>query len=109
MSAGLLALPASPSTVEAFMLNHVSTKAVSTLPQILAAVSHFHARKYLPSPAQAPGVLRALEGAKREYGHPTVPRAVMTPEILHSAIILAMRPSSSFVIFRTVWRMLVEF
>ena len=53
--------------------------------------------------------MRALEGAKREYGHPTVPCAVMTPDILCSAIILAMRPSSSFVIFCTVWRMLVEF
>ena len=109
MSSGLLALPASPSTVEAFMLNHVSTKAVSTLPQILAAVSHYHACMHLTSPAQTPGVLQALEGAKREYGHPTVPRAVITPEILQSAIILAMRPSSSSVIFCTVWHMLVEF
>ena len=108
-SLGVSPLPASSLTVEAYMTFHVTSKASTTLPQVLAAITHYHARDHLPSPAQSTGVLRAMEGAKRGYGQPTVPRAVMTPEILCSAILLATKPSTSFVVVHTVWRMLIEF
>ena len=45
------------------MFYHVHTKAMSTLPQFLFAISHFHAKAHLPSPSLPCGVSRALEGA----------------------------------------------
>ena len=91
------------------MARHVEDRAMSTLPQILAAISHFHSRAHLSSPTQSRSVQRALEGARCGFGAPSKPRKIMTPEILKAAINLAQSPSSTFVTLRTVWRLLIEF
>ena len=91
------------------MMHHVEDRAMSTLPQILAAIAHFHSRAHLTSPTQSSSVQRALEGAKRGFGAPSKPRKIMTPEILRAVINLTRSPSSTFVTLRTVWRLLIEF
>ena len=91
------------------MLYHVHVRAFSTLPAILSAISHFHSRHYMHSPTTSRAVTRALDGAKRVFGSPSVPRKIITKSILHSLIALTFNPSSTFVIFRTVWRIAMEF
>ena len=65
-------LPASPRTIEAFMLFHVHCRAYSTLPVILSAISHFHSRYFLNSPTTSRAITRSLEGAKRLFGSPSI-------------------------------------
>ena len=91
------------------MLFHVHVRAYSTLPPILSAISHFHARSYLPTPTTSHAVTRALEGAKRLFGSPSVPRKIITKLILQSLISQTFLSSISFVLFRTVWRIVIEF
>ena len=79
-----LSLPASPSTIESFMMHHLSFKSMFTIPQFLAAISHFHAKSYLPSPFTSLSVTRALEGAKRSFGRPSIQRKIISPEMLRS-------------------------
>ena len=87
------------------MMYHVHVRAYSTLPSILSAISHFHSCSYLPSPTSS----RALEGAKRLFGSPSVPCKIITKHILQSLISLTFSPSLTFVLFRTVWRTVIEF
>ena len=91
------------------MLYHVHFRAFSTLPPILSAISHYHSRYYLSSPTSSRSVTRSLEGAKRLFGSPSVSRKIITKSILQSLISLTFRPNVSFVIFRTVWRITIEF
>ena len=91
------------------MLYHVHFRAFSTLPPILAAVSHFHSRYYLSSPTSSRSVTRSLEGAKRLFGAPSVSRKIITKSILQSLISLTFTSDISFVQFRTVWRVAIEF
>ena len=91
------------------MIFHVHFRAYSTLPSILSAISHFHSRAFLPSPTSSRAVTRALEGAKRLFGSPSVPRKIITKHILQALISLTFSPSVSFVLFRTVWRVVIEF
>ena len=86
------------------MLYHVHVRAYSTLPTILAAISHFHCRFYLPSPTSSRSITRSLEGAKRLFGSPSVPRKIITKTILNSLFSLTLDPHVSFVTLRTVWR-----
>ena len=64
---------------------------------------------FLPSPTTSRAVTRALEGAKRLFGSPSVPRKIITKFILQSLIALTFSSSVSFVTFRTVWRIVIEF
>ena len=63
------------------MLHHLSVRSMSTIPQHLAAISHFHAKSYIPSPSTSLSVTRALEGAKRFFGKPTFQRKVSFPQL----------------------------
>ena len=91
------------------MLYHVHFRAFSTLPPILSSISHFHCRSYLSSPTTSLSVTRALEGAKRIFGSPSVSRKIITKDILKSLFSLTLRNDTSFTIFRTVWRVFIEF
>ena len=96
-------------TVERFMLYHVHFRAFSTLPSILASISHFHCRSYFSSPTVSRSVTRALQGAKRVFGSPSISRKIITKDILSSLYSLTLRPDASFITFRTVWRVFIEF
>ena len=91
------------------MLFHVHCRAFSTLPPILSAISHFHSRYYLSTPTTSRSVTRSLEGAKRLFGSPSIPRKIITKFILESLISLTHQSDPSFVLFRTVWRVAMEF
>ena len=91
------------------MLYHVHIRAYSTLPVILAAISHFHCRFYLPSPTTSRSITRSLEGAKRLFGSPSTSRKIITKSILDSLFALTSRRNISFVLLRTVWRIFIEF
>ena len=95
-------------TVERFMLYHVHFRAFSTLPSILASISHFHCRSYFSSPTVSRSVTRA-QGAKRVFGSPSTSRKIITKDILSSLYSLTLRPDASFITFRTVWRVFIEF
>ena len=84
-------------------------RAYSTLPIILAAISHFHCRYHLPSPTTSRSITRSLEGAKRLFGFPSIPRKIITKSILDSLFALTLRPNVSFFLLRTVWRIFIEF
>ena len=91
------------------MLYHVHFRAFSTLPVILSAISHFHCRSYFSSPTSSRAVTRSLQGAKRLFGSPSVPRKIITKSILSSLFALTLQPNATFVLFRTVWRIFIEF
>ena len=91
------------------MLYHVHFRAFSTLPAILASISHYHCRSYFTSPTSSRPVTRALAGAKRLFGSPSVPRKIITKDILSSLFSLTLRHNVSFIIIRTVWRVFMEF
>ena len=85
------------------MYYHVHTKAMSTLPQYLSAISHFHAKSHLPSPTLSCAVSRALEGAKGSFGKPSVPRKIITLHHLRIFGDHAFSDTVSFVRIRTIW------
>ena len=89
-------LPASSKTVEKYMFFHVHTKAMLTLPQFLSAISYFHAKAHLPSPTLSCAVSRALEGAKRSFGKPSVSRKIIS---LHHLRLFGTHAFSDHVIF----------
>ena len=91
------------------MKYHVHFSVYSTLPPILSAVSHFYSRYYLTSPTTSRFVTRSLEGAKRLFGSPSVFRKIITKTILQSLISLTFQPDLSFIHFRTVWQIAIEF
>ena len=79
------------------------------MPIILSAISHFHCRSHLSSPTTSRAVTRSLQGAKRLFGSPSTPRKIITRQILSSLFALTLRPDASFILFRTVWRIFMEF
>ena len=91
------------------MLLHLHTRAFSTLPGILSAISHFHCRSYFSSPTLSKSVARSLLGAKHLFGSPSVPRKIISKEILHALFNLASDQNASFVLIRTVWRIFIQF
>ena len=91
------------------MLYHVHVRAFSTLPIILSAISHFHCRSHFSSPTTSRAVTRSLQGAKRVFGSPSVPRKIVTKSILSDLFSLSLRSDASFILFRTVWRIFIEF
>ena len=91
------------------MLYHVHVRAFSTLPAILAAISHFHSRSHFPSPTTLRYIARSLNGAKRLFGSPSVPRKIITKQIIDSLYSLTLKPHASFVTLRTVWRIFIKF
>ena len=76
---------------------------MSTIPQFLPVISHFHAKSYLPSPSTSLSVTRALEGAKRSFGRPSIQRKIISPEMLRSLADL-ISTKISFPRLRTIWR-----
>ena len=82
---------------------------MSTLPQFLSAISHFHVKAHLPSPTLSCAVSRALEGAKHSFGKPSVPRRIITLEHLRIFGDHAFSDQISFVRIRTIWRIFMEF
>ena len=91
------------------MFFHVHTKAMSTLPQFLSAISHFHAKAHLPSPTLSCAVSRALEGAKRSFGKPSVSRKIISLHHLRLFGTHAFSDHVSFVRLRTIWRIFIQF
>ena len=91
------------------MLYHVHFRAFSTLPVILSAISHFHSRSYFFSPTSSRAVTRSLQGTKCLFGSPSVPQKIITKLILSSLYALTLRPDATFILFRTVWRIFIEF
>ena len=91
------------------MLFHVHVRAFLTLPIILSAISHFHCRHYFSSPTTSRAVTRALDGAKRLFGSPSNSRKIITKKMLDDLFLLTLRPDASFILFRTVWRVFMEF
>ena len=53
-------------------------------------------------------VTRALQGAKRSFGRPSVSAKILTPDHLSSLASHAYKPKCSFVFLRTVWRIFIE-
>ena len=107
--AGLSYLPADSSTVELFMMHHVSSRATSTLSQALSAISHFHSKYHFISPTISKAVSRAFEGAKRSFGKPSIPAKIFTHDHLNILSKLAFSPSCSLVFLRTIWRVFIQF
>ena len=91
------------------MFFHVHTKAMSTLPQFLSAISHFHAKAHLPSPTLSCAVSRALEGAKRSFGKPSVSRKIISLHHLRLFGAHAFSDHVNFVRLRTIWRIFMQF
>ena len=89
-------------------MHHLSVRSVTTIPQFLASISHFHAKAYFPSPLISLSVTRALEGAKRSFGRPSIQRKIITPDMLRSFSELV-SPKISFPRLRTIWRVFMEF
>ena len=91
------------------MSYHVSSRAMSTLPIVLAAISHYHSRCHYPTPTTSRSVTRALEGAKRTFGKPSVPAKIFTASHLTTLSSKVYSPSCSLVFLRTVWRVFIKF
>ena len=88
---------------------HVENRAMSTLPQALSAISHYHSKAHYVSPTTSKSISRALEGAKRSFGKPSASVNVITIDHLHALSALAYKPSCSLVVLRTIWRIFIEF
>ena len=82
---------------------------MATLPQVLSAISHFHAKSYLISPTLTRSVSRALEGAKRGFGKPSISRKIISTSYLRSFGEHAFSDKVSFTRLRTIWRIFIEF
>ena len=108
-SHGFDALPASTLTVEYFMLFHVRTRAMSTLVHALSAISHFHSKSHYDSPTVSKSITRALEGAKRSCGRPSVSVKIFTVDHLFLLASQAYDSTCSLVLLRTIWRIFMEF
>ena len=104
-----MSLPASSITVEKFMTHHINTRAMSTLVPALSAISHFHSKFHFDSPTVSKAITRALEGAKRSHGRPSVSVKIFTIEHLKKLSNLAYSPSCSLIFLRTIWRIFIEF
>ena len=91
------------------MNHHVETRAMSTLSSTLSAISHFHSKFHFTTPTNTRSVTRALEGAKRSFGRPSVSAKIFTTDHLQSLSHFARKSSCSFVFLRTVWRIFIEF
>ena len=91
------------------MLYYVHVRKFSSLPSVLAAISHFHCRFYFPSPTTSRSITKSLEGAKRLYGSPSVSRKIFTKSMLASLHSLTLSTGASFAFIRTVWRIFIEF
>ena len=92
-------LPASSRTVELFMLYHVHVRAFSTLPSILAAISHFHCRHNLSTPTTSCAVTHTLQGANRLLA---LHQLLARKKILDDRFNLTLRRDTSFILIRTV-------
>ena len=90
------------------MMHHLSVRSMSTIPQFLASISHFHAKSYMTTPSTSLSVTRALEGAKRFFGKPSFQRKIISPEMLRSFSDL-ISSKISFPRLRTIWRVFMEF
>ena len=104
------ALPATTTTVKIFMFHHVNSRAMSTLPIALSAISHFHSKYHYPTPTSSRAVTRALEGAKQSFGKLSVSAKIFRKE--HLVTVLSSQIYSFtcyFVFLRTVWRIFIEF
>ena len=88
---------------------HVNNRAMSTLPQVLSANSHFHSKFNYDSPNISKSISRAYEGAKRSFGKPSKSVNIITPDHLRALSDLAYKPSCSLVFLRTIWRIFIEF
>ena len=91
------------------MAHHISIRAMSTLPIVLSAISHFHSKFHFPSPTSSRAISRALEGAKRSFGTPSVSAKKFTADHLSTLSRVANKPTCSLVFLRTVWRIFIEF
>ena len=91
------------------MSYHVKTRAMSTLSHALSAISHFHSKFHFESPTITRSISRALEGAKRSFGKPSISVKIFTIDHLIQLSQLAYAPSCSFVFLRTIWRIFIEF
>ena len=91
------------------MFHHVNTRAMSTLPLVLSAISHFHSKHHFPTPTSTRLVTRALEGAKRSFGKPSVSVKIFTKDHLSALSSKVYNSDCSFVFLRTVWRIFIEF
>ena len=69
----------------------------------------FYPRYYMQSPTTSRAVTRALDGAMRVFGSPSVSRKIITKAILQSLIALILKPNITLVVFRTVWRIVMGF
>ena len=91
------------------MFHHVNTRAMSTLPLVLSAISHFHSKYHFQTPTSTRAVTRALEGAKRSFGKPSVSAKIFTKDHLSTLSTRVYNSNCSFVFLRTVWRIFIEF
>ena len=91
------------------MSHHVETRPMSTLSHALSAISHFHSKFHFETPTLTRSISRAMEGAKRSFGKPSVSVKVITLDHLNLLSRLAYAPSCSLVFLRTIWRIFIEF
>ena len=63
----------------------------------------------MQSPTTSRVVTRALDGAMRVFGSPSVSRKIITKAILQALIALILKPNITLVVFRTVWRIVMGF
>ena len=91
------------------MSHHVETRAMSTLSHVLSAISHFHSKFHFDTPTVTRSISKAMEGAKRSFGKPSVSVKVITVDHLLLLSQLAYSTSCSLVFLRTIWRIFIEF
>ena len=77
-------------TIKKFMLFHVNPRAMSTLPTVLSALSHFHSKNHIPSPTTSRSVIRALKGNllfQTKYSLPIIWQLLLlSPTNLHAPL-----------------------
>lgn len=102
-----MCLPAEPIVVANFVAEMADVGlAVSTIEKSLAAISFEHRRRCLSTPSRNEGVRLVLEGVRRELAKPSRQVKPFTLDIIDRAV-KALGSSSSFMVWRTVWRMTV--
>ena len=108
VSNGFSVMPAEPQEVAMFLAERaeISWGAVQSSS---AAINDEHISQFFPSPTSHPTIRKLLAGARRLVGKPPKRAAPMTEEILFGVVGVLRNNMTDIVLWRTVWRMAMEF
>ena len=88
-SKGFEALPAHPSVVLSYLMDHVNTLKVTTLQRHLAAIRECHAAAGHALDTASPAFRNAWRGLKRRHGQPAAKkRPLMTVDLRKAVVML---------------------